>query len=187
MIVETQTWLPSEMYVDRYKTEPLEAADKLFEAWQKEHATHIDIWDCDFATKEFFNAFLDKCRENGLLKEALKVWWGVHSCPGPDTIPSFGDYVDQWIIDYSVKHGMRSETAHLKGLDRFKLVNELRELYNVDDCFFTVENLAYVFPNPRDSEGRYIPMIEDENGNAVPWPKNADGSFVRLEETLDDK
>lgn len=120
-----KTTLYAEDHVDRYKMNPLNAAEKLAEIWCKEPTKCIDVWSCDWVCKEFFESFLDHCRDKGFLKEVLGVWWSVHNCPGSDTELCHSNYVYQQVIDYSVKYGLESETLHLKerGLDKFRVDN----------------------------------------------------------------
>lgn len=174
------TTLYADLHVDKYKEDPLVAADKLSGIWCIDPTTHIDVWGCDWPCEEFFERFLDRCRENGLLKEALKIWWCVHNCPGSETEPCHHDMVCQQVIDYSVKYGLESETLHLKeyGLDKFTLLNQIHELYKDYNLY---EIMAYVYPNPKDENGRFIPLIKDKDGNPTPWAKNSDGLFLTPE------
>lgn len=177
--------LYADVYVHRYQEDPLVAAEKLSGIWCNSPTTQIDVWGCDWTCKEFFERFLDRCREKGFLKEALKIWWCVHNCPGPETEPCHHEYVCQQIIDYSVKYGLEQETLHLKehGLDKFVLLNQIDELYN--KYYKLYEIMPYVYPNPKDENGRFIPLIKDKDGNAIHWPKNSDGIFLTPEEVYD--
>lgn len=178
-------WLFADEHVDKYKADPIEAANKLAEIWCSTKAESVDVWGCDWPCQEFFETFLDYCREHGCLKEALGIWWMVHNCPGSETDPCFSETVHQWVIDYSKKYGLESETLKIKdrGLDKFKLLDELKELHpskrTVFGCY--LEKLAYIYPNPKDENGRFIPMTEI-NGQVVPWPKHPDGSFMKMDE-----
>ena len=42
--------------------------------------------------------------------------------------------------------------------------------------------MAYIYPNPKDENGRFIPLIKDKDGNAIHWPKHPDGSFLEPKE-----
>lgn len=184
--------LYAEQYVDRYKANPLEAAVTLADIWCKEHTDYVDVWGCEWPCEEFFEAFLDRCRENGFLKESLKIGWCVHNCPGPETEPCHSEYVYQQVLDYSKKYGMESETLHLKerGLDKFKLFDDINKLFKYEQsrssgwsplAFY--RRMAYdVYPNPKDEEGRFIPLIKDKDGKVIPWPRHEDGRFWTPEE-----
>lgn len=181
-------WLFADEHVDRYKADPIEAANKLAEIWCSTKAESVDVWGCDWLCQEFFETFLDYCREHDCLKEALGILWMVHNCPGPETDPCFSDMVYQWVIDYSKKYGLESETLKIKdwGLDKFKLFEEITKLNTVPSVFsyhlgYHVPKLAHIYPNPKDENGRFIPMTE-LNGQVVPWPKNPDGSFMKPNE-----
>ncbi len=118
--MDEKTWLHAEDHVDRYKEDPLVAADKLAELWCENPTYGVDVWGCDWPCEEFFETFLDRCRENGKLKEALEIRWMVHNCPGPESEPCHSDHVDQQVKDYAKKHGVEvPEWLKDKGLDRF--------------------------------------------------------------------
>lgn len=171
------TMLYADVHVDRYREDPLVAAEKLSEIWCNNQTTHVDVWGCDWPCEAFFEKFLDRCREKGFLKEALKIWWCVHNCPGSETEPCHHDMVCQQVIDYSVKYGLESETIHLKehGLDKFTLLDQIYKLYKGYELH---KIMAHVYPNPKDENGRFIPLIKDKDGNAIHWPKNSDGIFL---------
>ena len=154
------------------------------EIWCKEPTTHIDVWGCDWTCEEFFDFFLDYCKYKELLKEAFGIWWLVHNAPGSEIEPCYSNYVCQQIIDYSIKYGMESETLHLKeyGLDKFKLIEETQELYRGKGLSYFNDKIAYgVYPNPKDEDGRFIPLIKSKDGNVIHWPKH-DDRFLTCEE-----
>jgi hypothetical protein len=174
------------MHVDAYKTSPLVAADKLSKIWCNKPTDCIDVWGCGFPCAEFFESFLDHCRDYGFLKEALSIWWCVHNCPGPEMEPCHHNYVCQQVIDYSIKYGLESETLHLKehGLDKFKFIEEVNKLYRGKGWQFMNGRLVYdVYPNPKDEDGRFIPLIKNKDGEVIHWPRHdVDDRFLTIEE-----
>lgn len=179
-----KTMLFADEHIDKYKADPVEAGVKLAEIWCSTKTECVDVWGCDWPCQEFFETFLDYCREHDSLKEALGILWCVHNCPGPETDPGFSDMVYQWVIDYSKKYGLESETLKIKewGLDKFEFFKELTEMNTVPSVFsYHVPKLAHVYPNPKDENGRFIPMTEID-GQVVPWPKHPDGSFMTMNE-----
>ena len=184
-MTNAQTTLIADSHVERYNADPLEVAEILSEIWCKEHTGCVDVWGCDWPCPEFFEAFLDHCREKGFLKEALKIWWCVHNCPGPETDPCNHNYVCQQVIDYSKKYGLESETVWLKehGLDKFQSFIDIGGTcdifgWGVVKCRLTHD----VYPNPKDENGRFIPLIKSKDGRNIYWPKHEDGRFLTLEE-----
>lgn len=187
-----KTVLYADLHVDKYKEKPLDAAEKLSKIWIQEKQEIIDVWGCDWPCKEFFEAFLDHCREAEVLKEALKIQWMVHNCPGSETEPCHHERVCQQVIDYSKKYGLESETIWLKdsGLDKFVLMDELLGPCTSLFSNFYKDNykrLVYIYPNPKDSDGRFIPLIKDKRtGEQINWPRNENGKFMTVVE-LDEK
>lgn len=181
-----QTMLIADSHVNGYKTDPLVAAEKLSEIWCENQTDCIELWGCDFSCKEFFESFLDHCREKGFLKEALKIWWCVHNAPGGETEPCHHNYVCQQVIDYSIKYGLESETLHLKeyGLDQFKLIQEVRESYKGIGWKLLHPRLVDdVYPNPKDENGRFIPLVRNKDGEAIHWPRHdVEDRFLTIEE-----
>lgn len=177
---ESINCLYMDTFINKHKEDPLVAADKVFNVWRNDITPFIDAWGFDWLCKEFFEAFLDKCRDAGLLKEGLNVRWLVHNCPGLGIYPSFSEDVCQLVIDYSIKHGMGSETLHLRehGTEKYKFFEEIvgnRDLFSW--CIF-----EDVYPNPKDENGYFIPFIKNKDGNIIQWPKNASGSYLKYEE-----
>jgi hypothetical protein len=117
------------------------------------------------------------------LREALGIWWIVHNSPGPETDPCHHECVCQLVIDYSKKYGLESCTEHFKpyGLDKFQSFEEVAERKSF--LGYHHDRLVYVYPNPKDENGRFIPMIRDKrNGETIGWPKHPDGRFLTTDE-----
>lgn len=116
-----QTWLYADEHVDRYKEDPVVAGEKIADVWCANPTTSIDVWGCDFPCEAFFESFLDRCREKGVLEEAVEIWWLVHNCPGSADVPCHHDYVVQQVKDYAKLHGIevKSEWFNQYGVERF--------------------------------------------------------------------
>lgn len=180
-----RTMLYADRYVERYKTSSLMAALKLAEIWCEEPTECIDVWGCGFTNEKFFEHFLDHCNNKGFLKEALKIWWYVHNSPCSELEPCYSEQVYQQIIDYSIKHDLESETLHLKkyGLDKFKLIQEVEKLYKGKGLQFHNKRYAYVYTNPKDENGRFIPLIKNKDGETIHWPRHdVEDRFLTPEE-----
>lgn len=90
--------------VHRYEADPVKAGETLAAEWSKSPTEQVDLWGCDWPCKAFFTTFLDMCRRQGLLPEALRIMWLVHNAPGPGRC--FSDDVQKWIGDYARQYGM---------------------------------------------------------------------------------
>jgi hypothetical protein len=80
---------------------PLEAAQKLANAWCDTPTEMIDCWGVDYwPNEEFIKQFLDVCKERGHTLDALKIRWMVHNCPGPEEEPCTNDAINAWIVQW---------------------------------------------------------------------------------------
>lgn len=186
--------LYADLHVDKYKEDPIVAGQKLADLWCEIPSKQVELWGCEFCSHKFFIKFLDVCREKGRLEEALKIWWLVHNCPGGETEPCFHDYVCQWVIDYSKEYGLESHTEWLRpyNLDKYQHFFDLGgthifdwwDLNNRDEVRKRViSRFAYIYPNPRDEKGRFIPQIKDKRtGGTIGWPRGEDGRFLTVDQ-----
>ena len=62
-------------YLTGWKESPTEAAILLADEWSKQKTNSIDLWGCDFVGQEFFKVFLERCRENTSVLEAVSICW----------------------------------------------------------------------------------------------------------------
>ncbi len=85
----------------KYNTPSAKAGFIIADVWKKVGLPKIiDMWGFDDVNPEFVDAFFGRCKENGVLRESMHVWWGFHCCPGPEEWATLYDYFPEWTKDF---------------------------------------------------------------------------------------